>query len=128
MAYSLSYAPFEDESEDRVFSGFLNYAKGPYYAGLGFEKTSGQAAGNKLALGYSEKEYSLGLVYDKQSGSSAKSLSLTGLKHFGKIYLGAELGKVVSGEVLNQNKTVKFAKDTKNRGHMCFIWKAADFA
>lgn len=129
MAYSLSYAPFENESEDRIISGFLNYAKGPYYAGLGFEKSSGLTAGSKLSLGYSGNnangnKVSLGLVYDKQLGSSAKSLSLTGLYHFGKIYLGAELGKVLSGDILYQDKSIKFTEDTKNRAlELGYQWK-----
>lgn len=124
MAYSIAYAPFENESEDRVVSGLVNYAKGPYYAGLGMEKSSGLTAGSKLSLGYSEDKYDLGLVYDRQLGSSARSLTLTGLYRFGKMYLGAELGKVLSGDVLYQDQTVKFAEDTKNRAlELGYQWK-----
>jgi len=120
MAYSLSYAPFENKSEDRVVSGLFNYVKGSYYAGLGLEKSSGLSLGSKLALGYNKDglnndEYSLGLVYDKQIGSSATSLSLSGLYRLGKIYAGVEFGKVLSGNILNQNNTIKFTKDTKNK-------------
>lgn len=129
LGYSLAYAPFENNSEDRVVSGLLNYAKGPYYVGLGVEKSSGLTMGSKLSLGYSkdissEKEYSLGLVYDRQLGSSAKSLSATALYSFGKMYFGAEFGNVLSGDILNRNKTIKFAEDTKNRAlELGYYWK-----
>lgn len=124
MAYSIAYAPFENDSEDRVVSGLVNYAEGPYYAGLGLEKSSGLTAGSKLSLGYSEDNYDLGLVYDRQIGSSARSLTITGMYHFGKIYLGAELGKVLSGDVLQQDKTLKYAEDTNNRAlELGYQWK-----
>lgn len=120
VGYSLAYTPFEDDSEDRVVSGLLNYAEGPFYAGLGLEKSSGLSMGSKLSLGYgrdisSDAAYSLGLVYDKQLGSAAKSISATALYSFGKMYVGAELGKVLSGDVLKQNKIIQFTEDTKSR-------------
>lgn len=126
MAYSLSYAPFENDAEDRVVSGLLNYANGPYYAGLGIEKSSGLSVGSKLSLGYNspdsnflhinkDNKYELGLTYDKQLGSGATSLTATGLYRFGKMYVGAELGQVLSGDLLNQDKSVKFTEDTKNK-------------
>ncbi len=121
MAYSITFEPFESAAKDRVVSGLLNYAKGPYYAGLGVEKSSGLSAGSKLSLGYhaldanKDDKYALGLTYDKQLGSGATSLTATGLYRFGKVTVGAELGKVLSGAVLNQDNSVKFIKDTKNK-------------
>lgn len=115
MAYAISFEPFENNAEDRVVSGLLNYANGPFYAGLGLEKSSGLSLGSKLSLGYNKDDkYELGLTYDRQLGSSATSLTATGLYRFGKIYVGAELGKVLSGDLLDQQGNVSFTEDTKN--------------
>jgi len=116
MAYSIAFEPFENDAKDRVVSGLLNYADGPYYAGLGVEKSSGLSVGSKLSLGYNQNDkYELGLTYDKQLGSGATSLTATGIYRFGKMYVGAELGKVLSGDQLDQDHAISFTEGTKNK-------------
>jgi hypothetical protein len=122
VAYALAYAPFENDAKDRVATGLVNYAKGPYYAGFAIEKGSGQSAGAKFSIGFEQdlsdsfaNNYRLGLTYDKQMGSGAKSITLTGLVSVQKYYLGAELGKVLDGNILNSDDTIRFAEDTKNK-------------
>ncbi len=122
MAYSIAYAPFETDAKDRVISGLLNVASGPYYAGLAVEKGSGLSTGAKFSIGLDQdlsnrfaSNYKLGLTYDKQMGSGAKSITLTGLVSVDKYYLGAEFGKVLDGDVLNLDDTTRFAEDTKNK-------------
>ena len=122
MAYSIAYAPFENDAKDRVVSGLLNYAEGPYYAGFAVEKASGQSLGAKLSFGLDQdltdsfaNNYRLGLIYDKQIGSGAKSITLTGRVSIKNYYLGAELGKVLAGDILNSDDTIRFAEDTKNK-------------
>ncbi len=122
VAYALAYAPFENKAKNRVFSGLLNYAKGPYYAGLAMEKASGESVGAKISLGLDQDlsdsfsdNVRLGLIYDKQMGSGAKSLTVTGRLSVEKYYLAAELGKVLDGDILNSDGSIRFAEDVRNR-------------
>ncbi len=122
MAYSIAYAPFENNARNRVVSGLLNYASGPYYAGLALEKGSGLSTGAKVSIGLDQElhnhfadHYKLGLTYDKQMGSGAKSITLTGLISIQQYYFGAEWGKVLDGDILNPDGTTRFSENTKNK-------------
>jgi hypothetical protein len=48
-------------------------------------------------------------------GSGAKSITLAGRLAVKNYYLAAELGKVLDGNILNSDDSIRFAENTKNK-------------